>query len=75
MRSDRLYLADTLDAIQAIERFTANCDDQHIAALGAAMTALVPMKECGWRRAYGTGYRDTSFPRAKCSSIERRAGW
>ncbi len=27
MRNDRLYLADILDAIQAIERFTANCDE------------------------------------------------
>ncbi len=32
MRSDQLYLADILDAIQAIERFTANCDEQHFLA-------------------------------------------
>lgn len=32
MRSDRLYLADILDAIQAIERFTANCDEQRFLA-------------------------------------------
>jgi uncharacterized protein with HEPN domain len=32
MRSDRLYLADVLDAIQAVERFTADCDEARFVA-------------------------------------------
>ena len=32
MRSDRLYLADILDAIQSIERFTAECDEARFLA-------------------------------------------
>ncbi len=32
MRNDRLYLADILDAIQSIERFTAECDETRFLA-------------------------------------------
>lgn len=41
MRSDRLYLADILDAIQAIERFTVDCDEVRFLADELTQSAVL----------------------------------
>lgn len=41
MRSDRLYLADMLDAIEAIERFTAGMDETAFLASELVQSAVL----------------------------------
>ena len=41
MRSDRLYLADILDAIEAIERFTAGMDETAFLASELVQSAVL----------------------------------
>lgn len=41
MRSDRLYLADMLDAIEAVERFTAGMDETDFLASELVQSAVL----------------------------------
>jgi len=66
MRSERLYLADILDAIEAIERFTAGCDEAHFVAdeliQSAVLQKLAVIGEAAARLSDATRARSVGMP-------------